>query len=145
MGSTATAAAELLGGVRVLGARVRGEMDLARLVEEGLPPRSLEALAEHAALDMDEVWRLVLPRRTWLYRRARRQRLTPIESDRASRLARVAALTARTFGKADLAYAWLHRPCRALGGKVPLTLLGTDAGSRLVEDELTRIEDGVYA
>lgn len=145
MGSTATAAAELLGGMRVLGARVHGDMDLARLVEEGLPPRSLEVLAEQAALGMDEVWRLVLPRRTWLYRKARRQRLTPIESDRASRIARVAALAGRTFGKADRAHAWLHRPCTALAGRVPLTLLGTDAGSRLVEDELTRIEDGVYA
>jgi putative toxin-antitoxin system antitoxin component (TIGR02293 family) len=145
MTSTATATAELLGGVRVLGGRVRDEMDLARMVEAGLPPQSLQALADHEAVDLDEVWRLVLPRRTWLHRKARRQRLTPSESDRASRLARVAALAARTFGKATLAYAWLHRPCRALGGKVPLTLLGTDAGSRLVEDELTRIEDGVYA
>jgi len=145
VGSTATAAAKLLGGVRVLGARVRDEMDLAELVEEGLPPRSLEMLADRAGLGMDEVWRLVLPRRTWLYRRARRQRLTPMESDRASRLARVAALAGRTFGKANLARTWLHRPCRALGGKVPLKLLGTDPGCRLVEGELLRIEDGVCA
>lgn len=145
MGSTATAAAKLLGGVRVLGVRVRDEIDLAQLVEEGLPPRSLEMLADRAGLGMGEVWRLILPRRTWLYRRTRRQRLTPMESDRASRLACVAALAGRTFGKANLAHTWLHRPCRALGGKVPLTLLGTDAGSRLVEDELCRIEDGVCA
>ncbi len=145
MTSTATATAELLGGVRVLGGRVRDEMDLARMVEAGLPPQSLQALADHEAVDLDEVWRLVLPRRTWLHRKARRQRLTPSESDRASRLARIAALAAQTFGKPTPAYTWLHRPCRALGGKVPLTLLGTDAGSRLVEDELTRIEDGVYA
>jgi len=145
MTSTATAAAELLGGTKVLGARVRDEMDLARVVEAGLPPQALEALVGHEAVNLDEVWRLVIPRRTWLYRKARRQRLTPTESDRAGRLARIAALAIQTFGKADLAYAWLHRPSRALAGKVPLALLGTDAGSRLVEDELVRIEDGVYA
>ena len=64
MTSTATATAELLGGVRVLGGRVRDEMDLARMVEAGLPPQSLQALADHEAVHLDEVWRLVLPRRS---------------------------------------------------------------------------------
>ncbi len=145
MGSTATAAAELMGGPAVLGARVRSELDLVRLVEEGLPPQVLEALAEHDAAALEEMWRLVLPRRTWLHRKARRQRLTPFESDRVSRLARVAALALRTFGRGELASAWLRRPSRALAGKVPLDLLGTDVGARLVEDELVRIDEGVYA
>lgn len=145
MAATAAAVAELLGGIKVLGTRVRHEWDLLRLVEAGLPPQVLEALAEHDAVELEELWRLVLPRRTWRYRKARRQRLTAPESDRVSRVARVAAQAFATFGRADLAYTWLRRPCRALGGKVPLGLLGTDAGSRLVEDELARIDDGVLA
>jgi len=145
MGASAAAAAELMGGAAVLGTRVRSALDLARLVEEGLPAKVLDALAEHEAAALEEMWRLVLPRRTWLHRKAHRQRLTPIESDRASRLARVAALAVKTFGRPQLAHAWLRRPSRALGGKVPLDLLGTDVGTRLVEDELVRIDEGVYA
>jgi putative toxin-antitoxin system antitoxin component (TIGR02293 family) len=145
MASSAAGAAAFLGGPKVLRTRVQDDMDLARIVEQGLPPEVVEALVAHQAVALDEVWRLVLPRRTWLHRRARRQRLTPIESDRASRVARIAAQAVEMFGRADLAQAWLRRPCRALAGKVPLGLLGTDAGSRLVEDELIRIDHGVFA
>ncbi len=145
MGSTAAAIAQALGGPRVLGVQVRSELELARLVEKGLPPRALEALAAHDALALHEAWSLVLPRRTWLYRKAHHQRLTPVESDRASRLARIASLAVATFGRADLAHTWLRRRSRALGGSTPLDLLSTDAGTRVVEDELVRISDGVYA
>jgi putative toxin-antitoxin system antitoxin component (TIGR02293 family) len=145
MRASAAAVAELLGGPRILGTEVETDYDLAQVVEKGLPPTAIEALVAHHALQLDELWNLVLPRRTWLYRKARRQRLTGTESDRASRVARVAALATQTFGRADLAHQWLRRPSRALGGRIPLALLRTDAGSRLVEDELLRIDDGVYA
>lgn len=41
--------------------------------------------------------------------------------------------------------AWLSAPNDALSGESPLSLLDTDAGVRLVEEVLTRIEFGVYS
>jgi len=80
-----------------------------------------------------------------LYRKARRSRVAPIDSDRALRLARIASLALGTFGRAGLADSWLRRPSHALGGSAPLDLLATETGTRVVEDELARISDGVYA
>ena len=48
------------------------------------------------------------------------------------------------FGDSSKARRWLKKPCRALGGKVPETLLDTPLGKQAVLDELVRIEHGVY-
>lgn len=49
------------------------------------------------------------------------------------------------FGSQEKARKWLRVPCLALGGNAPLDFLDTFAGVRMVEDELGRIEHGVYA
>ncbi len=43
------------------------------------------------------------------------------------------------------AVAWMSAPNDALSGESPLSLLDTDAGVRLVEEVLTRVEFGVYS
>ncbi len=40
---------------------------------------------------------------------------------------------------------WLRQPQFALGGRVPLEMLHTEAGTREVEDLLGRIEYGVIS
>ena len=53
---------------------------------------------------------------------------------------------ARTvFDDEATARAWLSTPNAALSGRSPLPLLDTDAGARLVDAVLTRLEFGVYA
>jgi hypothetical protein len=77
---------------------------------------------------------------------AHEARLSPEESARvARRVARVRAQAEDAFQDAAKAGAWLRRPSRALEGRVPLDLLNTELGARLVEDELTRISYGVYS
>ena len=71
------------------------------------------------------------------------QGLTVDESDRAARVARTVALAEQTFVNRDKASRWLHRELPALRGKRPIDLVRTDAGSRIVEDALTRIAWGV--
>ena len=73
------------------------------------------------------------------------QRLTLDESDRLARVARVLAVAGASFGSADKAGRWLRRPSRGLRGEVPLALVVTTGGARLVEDELTRIASGDLA
>jgi putative toxin-antitoxin system antitoxin component (TIGR02293 family) len=67
------------------------------------------------------------------------------ETDRRSRLAGVAARAAEVLGTTEKADRWLQRPNRALGGRVPLELLDTDAGTQQVAEVLGRIEHGVYS
>jgi putative toxin-antitoxin system antitoxin component (TIGR02293 family) len=50
-----------------------------------------------------------------------------------------------TFGSAEKAWHWLERPNTLFAGSSPLHLLQTDATQyELVEDELTRIDHGVF-
>lgn len=125
-------------------ARVRSDQDLVRLVEARLPIHVIEDL-RRSGLNDDEIHALVLPRRTLTHRRARREALTREESDRAVRIARTAALAERVFGERERAWRWLRASKRQFGGRAPLHMLATEAGSRLVEELLNRIDEGMAA
>jgi putative toxin-antitoxin system antitoxin component (TIGR02293 family) len=71
--------------------------------------------------------------------------LTPAESDRAVRFARVYAHVVAMIGDEGRAVQWLLTSNRALGGESPLDWLDTDIGAREVEDVAGRIAYGVYS
>lgn len=71
--------------------------------------------------------------------------LSPTESDRLCRTRRLFEHARTVFDDDADARAWLSTPNPALSGEPPLALLDTDAGVRLVDDVLTRLEFGVYA
>lgn len=143
--TTAMTIFETLGGRGALRLASAGLPELGESVRRGLPYAALEAVMGRLGLSREQVARaLRLPERT-LARRKRERRLHPDESDRLFRLARIAAQAADTLGSPEKAATWLQRPNRALGGRAPLELLDTDAGSRQVEDVLGRIEHGVYS
>lgn len=124
--------------------RLRSDQDLVRAVEARLPTDVIDGL-RHSGLTDDEVYRLILPRRTLTHRRARREALSRDESDRAVRLARMAALAEQVFGDAERGWRWLRAPKRQFAARSPLDLLATEAGARLVEEMLYRIGDGMAA
>lgn len=133
-----------LGGADVVG-EIATDYDLVDAVQAGLPVAAVDDLLARGLLSAEEVDRLVLPRRTLSHRRTRGERLTLDESDRLARIARVLAVAEDSFGNADKAGRWLRRPSRVLRGEVPLALVVTTDGARLVEDELTRIASGDLA
>jgi putative toxin-antitoxin system antitoxin component (TIGR02293 family) len=71
--------------------------------------------------------------------------LTTLGTDKARRLERVVAQAQRSFGDAAKAQRWLRKPKRELNGRSPLACLANEAGARLVEDLLARIEHGMFA
>ena len=93
----------------------------------------------------DEIFTLVVPKRTLARRKAANEPLTVEETDKALRLARIAAQAERVFGEADKAHRWLRKPKRALQGETPLAYLASEAGARVVEEMLHRIEHGTFA
>ena len=76
---------------------------------------------------------------------SRRELLTHEESDRAVRVARVTALAEEVFGEDDKAARWLRKPKSRFDGRIPLALLATDAGARLVEEMLLQLDYGFVA
>lgn len=134
--------ASALGGTAVLGDEVSTGAGFVQRVEGGLPGKSLTLLKRFSLLsdaDLTEV----IPRRT-LANARKVARLTPDQSDRVARTAGVVALAQRVFGDPETAREWLLAPNPALSHEVPLRMLRTGSGGRVVEDVLIRIEHGVY-
>jgi putative toxin-antitoxin system antitoxin component (TIGR02293 family) len=140
------AIAEVLGGRKVLRKTVKKADDLARLVREGIPAKTITVLAEKLHVGHGVLSRkLGIPQRTLTRRLSQASVLSPAESDRTVRLARVYASAVEMIGEEEKATEWLSTPNRALGGERPLDLLDTDTGARMVEDILGRIAYGVYS
>jgi putative toxin-antitoxin system antitoxin component (TIGR02293 family) len=136
--------AAILGGPPVLKRKVESESDLVDAVREGLPTASIERMVREDLLSREEVYFLIAPKRTYQLRKQTRKPLTKAESERAARLARIFALAEEAFQNPSKAAAWLRRPSRVLG-RVPIELLESESGARLVEDELLRINWGFDA
>jgi putative toxin-antitoxin system antitoxin component (TIGR02293 family) len=136
--------ADLLGGTKVLGARA-DVADMQDAIRDGLPYRSLEALAAALDLNQREVTAVVGMAARTASRRKRERHLSPLESDRIYRIARITRLAAETLGDLEKARTWLSRPNRAVGGQVPLKMLDTEIGTRHVEEILIHINYGIYA
>lgn len=133
-----------LGGPAVLGAAVRSQADLARLVRHRLPLAALNGLSR-AGLSEEEIGRFVIPPRTRRHRAERNQPLTVEESDRAVRLVRIQSLAEEAFGDAAKANRWLRKELAELGGETPLTVAQTEAGARVIETVLGKIAWGAAA
>lgn len=135
----------LLGVRRTPTRRASRDADVEEMVAAGLPAETVRHLAESTGTTLRELQDITLIDRSTFSRRIKqRARLKRDESDRIARVARVAALAVDALGRDD-ALQWLRRPNRALGDRVPLSMLGTDAGARQVEWIIGRIEHGIFS
>ncbi len=134
-----------LGGSQVLDREIRSDLELVEMLRDGLPTSVVDAVIRGGTLTPQEVETLVIPRRTLAHRKQKEQRLSPEESDRLARIARISALAEETFQNPEKAARWLRKPNRGLSGAVPLDLLTTGEGGRLVEQTLGRIAHGIFA
>lgn len=116
--------------------------ELARLVRDGLPYAALERLIADGVVSEREVETHFIPRRT-LFARRQKGTLSREQSDLVARIARIQALADSVFDTRDIAKGWLRHGNGALAGQVPLTLLDTEEGGRLVEAILWRIVHGI--
>lgn len=140
---TASTVAAKLGGRTTLKHQVRSEMELATLVRAGLPVAALTYFVRWIAAG--ELYPLIGSPRTLQRKRAAGARLSPDESDRLARVARLVTRAEEALGSAEKGLHWLRRDNRALGGTRPLDLLDSDAGALVVERILGRIEHGIYS
>jgi putative toxin-antitoxin system antitoxin component (TIGR02293 family) len=119
------------------------ETDILRIVEERLAPAIINRLIA-LGLERPEIDTTVIPLRTLQHRRSRREKLTVEESDRVLRVIRAVSLAESVYGSRERALEWLRKPHPRLEGRSPLSLLKTDTGSRIVEELLTQIDEGMF-
>jgi putative toxin-antitoxin system antitoxin component (TIGR02293 family) len=134
----------ILGGTATLGASApTGDMD--QLIRTGFPVRAIERVINILNLSHSRFAETIgVPPRSWA-RIKKEDRLSPIQSDRVYRVARILAFATDVLEDEEAASKWLSREQVGIGGKVPLDLLQTEAGAREVEDLLGRIEHGVVS
>jgi putative toxin-antitoxin system antitoxin component (TIGR02293 family) len=119
------------------------ETEMLRIVEGQLAPAVIKRLVS-LGLQRSEIDAAIIPLRTLQHRRSRREKLTVEESDRVLRVIRVLSLAESVYGSRERALAWLRNPHARLDGRAPLSLLNTDTGSRIVEELLGQIDEGMF-
>ncbi len=119
------------------------ETDILRIVEGQLPPTIIKRLIS-LGLQRSEIDTAIIPLRTLQHRRSRREKLTVEESDRVLRAIRVLSMAESVYGSRERAFTWLRKPHTRLSGRPPLSLLNTDTGSRIVEELLIQIDEGMF-
>jgi putative toxin-antitoxin system antitoxin component (TIGR02293 family) len=138
---------KVLGGQRLLGKRILNPLDLIDVVEAGLPRLVADRLQQRLDWSDNELAHGLGVSGKTLQRIGKDAdaRLTPAQSDRLFRLARIVGFAEEVFEDGERAHRWLKEPQRGLGNRTPLALLATEAGAREVEDLLGRIEFGVFS
>jgi putative toxin-antitoxin system antitoxin component (TIGR02293 family) len=117
--------------------------DVIRAVRKGLPAATLEAMVQKLAIDRTVLLNVLGISSRTLQRKFRaHDKLSPMASDRLSRVERIYGLAIDVLGSPDKGAAWLKRSSRALNNQRPIELLDTDAGAQDVERELRQIEHG---
>jgi putative toxin-antitoxin system antitoxin component (TIGR02293 family) len=116
---------------------------MLEIVERQLPTSAINRLVA-LGVTRPEIDSLVIPLRTLQHRRSRREKLTVEESDRVLRVARLLSQAKSVYESRERALAWLRRPHPRLRGRTPLETLKTDTGSRLVEELLVQIDEGMF-
>ena len=128
----------------VIGFSERARADFFAQPSARVEAAALAALSRHGYSE-DEIFALVVPKRTLARRRAASERLTVEETDKALRLERIAMQAERVFGSPEKAHRWLRKAKRELQGETPLAYLASEAGARVVEEMLFRIEHGIFS
>lgn len=127
-----------------LGMPVESDQEIVRLVERGLPLKSIGCLIE-GGLSKDEVFAVVVNPRTLKHRRTKNQPLSKEESERAVRAARILSRAQSVMGDKQSALEWLRKPKKRFEGRSPLAMISTEPGGRLVEEMLIQIDEGMFA
>ena len=129
-----------------LSSPIDSEVDLANRLKAGHPVSVVQSLQAQMDLTDEEIWHLILPRRTLNRRITLQQPLSNEEAHRTLRLARVTAHAQRVFcGSASYFIEWMRAPNGSLGDSTPLELLTSESGARAVEELLLAAEHGVFA
>jgi putative toxin-antitoxin system antitoxin component (TIGR02293 family) len=119
--------------------------ELIRKIQKGLRFSELETLQTSIGMPFEQLAAKLAISRSTLQRRKAAGRLSPDESDKVLRFARLLEHATDVFGDVDKARAWLKHPQYGLGGAVPLDYAETEIGAREVDNLLGRIDYGVYS
>ena len=137
---------DFLGGEVLLNVSINSYYDLILLSRAGISKASAESLISFTGMSkknfVEDILNISIKT---LERKQDDDKLDKRTSSLVIEVARVLEHTYRVFSDKDKAQKWLSKPNQALHGESPLSLFSTPTGLGMVDDVLTRIEEGVYS
>jgi putative toxin-antitoxin system antitoxin component (TIGR02293 family) len=118
---------------------------LLESIDQGLPAALITEVEERLEIGPEKMAALLDISPRTLKRRRESGALTPVESERLYRIARLFRTATAVFESEEEARSWLKRPQMRLGGEVPLEIARLEPGAREAERLLGRIEHGIPA
>jgi putative toxin-antitoxin system antitoxin component (TIGR02293 family) len=134
-----------IAAVMALSPLPRSFAELDDLVHQGLPKNALRAGVDHVGRTTEERRRLlfrIVPEATF---KRRQDRLTPDESEKTERLARIFATAFHVWDDETDAQEFLNTAHPLLAGRSPLDVAMTEIGARRVEELLWKLFYGLPA
>jgi putative toxin-antitoxin system antitoxin component (TIGR02293 family) len=137
---------DFLGGKLLLNSSISNNYDLIILSREGISKASAESLIGFTGMSKKSFVESILNMSIkTLERKQDNDKLDRTASSLIIEVARVLEHAYRVFDEKEKVKRWLSKPSKSLHGESPLSLFSTLTGIGMVEDVLTRIEEGVYS
>ncbi len=144
VGMELTKVEQILGGKKVLHKKIQDQMDMVKLIEQGLTKEAAMHLAKALGITNKRLAELLPISKRTLERYHPKKHLDRATSQQVISLARLTARGFEVFGDPDKFIEWMNAPCTALGERIPMSLITTQVGIDMILDELGRIAHGVY-
>jgi len=114
------------------------------IIREGVYPELIDGfLNEQSFVVKDVLRRLRITTSTYFAKKKEHKRLDSISTEKFLRLFSILQTAEEILGHQE-AKNWLYKKIPSLNEQIPMDLLDTDVGHRLVEQALLQIKYGVY-
>lgn len=125
---------------KLAGVSLESSMDEVRLTQNGVACEAIDRLKDLGTPNTTLRW--IIKPRTLSTRKNNQKHLTPDETERWLRVAKIQALALEVFEGQEKANSWLQKPKRKFGDHSASVLIQCEAGAQLVEDTLNQIDSG---
>ncbi|HVS96833.1 MAG TPA: antitoxin Xre/MbcA/ParS toxin-binding domain-containing protein [Puia sp.] len=119
--------------------------DIIRLIDNGVPKSSVDHFSDSLSIPMTSIAPLLNMSYKTLTRKKKNERFDSIVSSQIFEIACTYAKAFEVFKDRDKVTRWFNKPNKALNGQHPFALLHTATGTKLVNQVLGRIQEGVYS
>ena len=120
-------------------------MDQVEELKRGLPARIVDELSKDLEVSRKELARIAGVAERTLVRKIQEGRLSPDQSERMARVARLYVRAIEVLGSRKHALRWLKTSRAQLKGKPPVDFADTELGCQELMNLLGRIEHGVFS
>lgn len=115
------------------------------IIREGVKMQTLEHLMDTTGITPSEMSSIIHTSERTLRRYTTSTILSPEQSERIIELARLFSRGSEVFGSLNNFKTWMNSKVLALGNIQPKNLLDTSLGIEILQEELGRIEHGIFA